>query len=149
MVAAVAGAPPAAAASASASAGGDTNSLSSSSDGEDDGQQQSNEEKLEELFRQGVNPQDVLCGRDKYSHIHPGNTRYRKIIESHRAAYQSAPSRDHKTQITIRIVGTVRDYGGRFLKLEKNNTWVDVGDMYAREKVSHSFRTKKKTTKMT
>ena len=107
-------------------------------------EQQSNEEKLQELARQGVNPQDVLCGRDKYSHIHPGNTRYRKIIESHRAAYQSAPSRDQKTQITIRIVSMVRGYGGRFLKLEKNNVdWVDVGDMYAREKVSHALRSAK------
>jgi hypothetical protein len=102
----------------------------------------SNEEKLRELERLGVNPPDVLCGRDKFSHIHPGNSRYRIVIEGHRAAYQSAPSRDHKTQITIRIVKMVRGYGGRFLKLEGSN-WVDVGDMYAREKVSHALRSAK------
>jgi hypothetical protein len=114
----------------------------SSSDSVQSTDSQDTKEKLRELEQMGVLGPDVLCGRDKYSHIHPGNSRYRRIIEGHRAAYQSAPSRDHKTQITIRIVNMVCGYGGRFLKLE-GSSWVDVGENYAREKVSHALRSAK------
>ena len=38
----------------------------------------------------------------------------------------------------------VRDYGGRFLKQNpKTDEWEDVGDGYAREKVSHALRSAK------
>ena len=62
----------------------------------------------------------------------------------HRKEYQSATTRETKTSITIRIVNQIRDNGGRFLKQnETSGDWMDVGDAYAREKVSHALRSAK------
>lgn len=92
----------------------------------------------------GLSASDVLCGRDKISHAHIGNKRFRQIIENNREAYQTAPSRDAKTTMTCRIVAMIRDSGGRFLKHNpETNEWEDVGDGYAREKVSHALRSAK------
>lgn len=87
---------------------------------------------------------DVLCGRDKTSHAHIGNKRFRHIVMLHREEYQSAPSRELKTNITCKIVSMVKECGGRFLKQdEKTGEWTDVGEHYAREKVSHALRSAK------
>jgi hypothetical protein len=92
----------------------------------------------------GIEPADVLCGRDKLSHAHCGNKRFRHIIEMNREAYQTAPTRERKTNITGQIVSMVRECGGRFLKVDDaTGEWVDVGDTYAREKVSHALRSAK------
>ncbi|CAJ1959146.1 unnamed protein product [Cylindrotheca closterium] len=92
----------------------------------------------------GLSAADVLCGRDKISHAHIGNKRFRQIIEKNREEYQTAASRDAKTNITCRIVAMIRESGGRFLKQnETTNQWEDVGDGYAREKVSHALRSAK------
>lgn len=62
----------------------------------------------------------------------------------YRLEYQSAPSREQKTKITCKIVNMIRECGGRFLKQdESSGEWKDVGDHYAREKVSHALRSAK------
>lgn len=88
---------------------------------------------------------DIICGRDKISHSHVGNKRFRTIIEMNRERYQTAPSRDDKTRITFEIVSMIRSCqpGGRFLKIDDTAAWKDVGDEYAREKVSHALRSAK------
>jgi hypothetical protein len=92
----------------------------------------------------GVNPKDVLCGRDKISHAHVGNKHFRKIIESYREEYQNAGTRDKKTQITSKIIASVQAQGGRFLKLgDVTDIWEEVTEQYAREKVSHALRSAK------
>ena len=92
----------------------------------------------------GLSAADVLCGRDKVSHAHVGNKRFRQIIEKNREEYQTASSRDAKTSITCRIVAMIGESGGRFMKQnEKTNQWEAVGDGYAREKVSHALRSAK------
>jgi hypothetical protein len=90
---------------------------------------------------------EVTCGTDKISHAHIGNKRFRDIIEMIRERYQTAPSRDEKMRITCEIVSVVRSHrpGGRFLKINTDTKkWNDVGDEYAREKVSHALRYRKK-----
>lgn len=92
----------------------------------------------------GVNPSDVLCGRDKVSNAHIGNKNFRCIIERYREMYQSADCRDEKTNITCSVINKVRGSGGRFLKLdEATNLWEPVSEQYAREKVSHALRSAK------
>ena len=88
---------------------------------------------------------DVLCGRDKKSHHHCGNRRFRHIIEMNRLAYQQASTREQKTKLSMDIVGMIRTCGGRFLREseEKEGEWEDVGDLIAREKVSHALRSAK------
>ena len=51
---------------------------------------------------------DILCGRGK-SAAHPGNQRFRQIIQSRRDEYQRAVRRDDKTKITFEIVESLRN----------------------------------------
>jgi hypothetical protein len=95
-------------------------------------------------FPPGVTSIDVLCGRDKVSHAHIGNKHFRRIIETFREGYQKADCRDQKTNITCSVIARIHSYGGRFLKLnEDTGIWEEVGDQYAREKVSHALRSAK------
>lgn len=101
-----------------------------------------------------IHPQryDIICGKDKLSHSHIGNKRFRVIIERNRERYQNAATRDEKTGITGDIIAMIRSCrpGGRFLKLcEDTNKWYDVGDEYAREKVSHALRSAKDPSQRT
>jgi hypothetical protein len=92
----------------------------------------------------GVAPNDVLCGRDKVSHAHIGNKYFRQIIEDFRAIYQNADCRDQKTNITCSVISKIQNRSGRFLKLnEESGIWEEVGEQYAREKVSHALRSAK------
>jgi hypothetical protein len=92
----------------------------------------------------GVKAVDVLCGRDKVSHSHIGNKRFRRIIESFREQYQHAESRDQKTQISSQVIDMIHKDGGRFMKLEESTgLWEEVGSQYEREKVSHALRSAK------
>eukprot|EP00548_Thalassiothrix_antarctica_P002869 CAMPEP_0194139672 /NCGR_PEP_ID=MMETSP0152-20130528/9288_1 /TAXON_ID=1049557 /ORGANISM="Thalassiothrix antarctica, Strain L6-D1" /LENGTH=166 /DNA_ID=CAMNT_0038837601 /DNA_START=57 /DNA_END=553 /DNA_ORIENTATION=- len=73
---------------------------------------------------------DILCGRDKISHSHIGNRRFKVIIKMNREKYQTALVRDEKTRITSEIVAMIRSCqpGGRFLKLDtETNQFYDVG----------------------
>ena len=56
--------------------------------------------------------------------------------------YQSACCRDVKRTITIKIIGLIRESGGRFVKFEGGD-WIDVGKEYAHEKTSHALRSAK------
>jgi hypothetical protein len=87
---------------------------------------------------------DVLCGRDKLSHAHSGNKRFRKIIEKHREEYQTAQNRESKTSITTKIIQLIESSGGRFLKKDDDtDKWEVVTEAYAKEKVSHALRSAK------
>lgn len=91
-----------------------------------------------------LRPNDVICGRDKLTHSHTGNKKFRQIVMSFREQYQSSATRENKTNITCRIVMMIRQSGGRFLKQDElTGEWKDVADQYAREKVSHALRSAK------
>jgi hypothetical protein len=95
-------------------------------------------------FLYGLQSVDVLCGRDKVSHAHSGNKKFRQIIEKHREGYQTASCREKKTSITCQIVNMIRDCEGHFLKRDDvTGEWSDVGDDYAHEKVAHALRSAK------
>jgi hypothetical protein len=91
-----------------------------------------------------VQKYDILCGRDKITHSHVGNKRFRNIVMMHREDYQTATSREAKSKITFAVVAMIRQSGGRFLKQdEESGAWKNVGDEYARDKVSHALRSAK------
>jgi hypothetical protein len=117
---------------------------SQSSDSEEtkEGENKETNALLEELESQGVKPEDVFCGRDKYSYIHPGNRHYRMLIETHRTQYQKAATRRRKAEITMLIASTIKEHGGRFLKMEGPN-WVEIDFMCTKEKISHALRSAK------
>lgn len=95
----------------------------------------------------GLNGYDVVCGRDRLSHSHRGNKRFRQIIQTYREQYQTANRREEKTRITGEIVSIVESSGGRFLKVEESSgEWVGVDSASIHEKVSHALRSARDPT---
>lgn len=82
---------------------------------------------------------DVLCGRDKQSFGHPGNQRFREIVQQQRDVYQQARKRADKNAITKRVIGMILEKG-IFLKLVKGGGWTPLDDDEVYEKVSHALR---------
>jgi hypothetical protein len=92
-------------------------------------------------------PRDVLLGRGRLIQENMGNIRYRNLIETYRTKYNNSRKKE-KTRLTVEIIQNVHDAGGRFLKQVngdgKTTAWVEVSTEVAREKVSHSFRDKRR-----
>lgn len=89
-------------------------------------------------------PMDVICGRGK-NIAHPGNRRFHLLVSSKKQAYQHAKRREEKTNITTEILQQLRSgpEASRFLIRDlKSEEWVEVDETYAREKISHSLRSK-------
>ncbi len=89
---------------------------------------------------------DVMLGRGRGTNHHPGNKRFRAIVEEQKDQYNKA-SRIEKPVIALAVVHQVRALlpSGRFLKLDKSTgKWFDVGDKKAREKTSQALREPKK-----
>lgn len=87
-------------------------------------------------------PTDVLMGREWGAQLHPGNMRFRSTIAEHSETYEEARKRD-KTNIAEQIVRDVKASGGRFLKFG-GEVYGLVDDTIAREKVSSTFRGRRK-----
>ena len=101
------------------------------------------------------NAMDVLFGRGRLIQEHPGNIRYRHLIETNRDEYEKA-SKLRKTELAKTIVSIIKYgneenkatksfEGGRFLKLDGAG-WVEVDDQVARDKIGHSFRNRRAST---
>ena len=76
---------------------------------------------------------------------HTGNIRYYHIIATHQEQYDDARSHDERSIIAAAIVLSIKESGGRFLKLDgTNNSWLVVDDDTARVKVTNSFRTRRR-----
>ena len=88
-------------------------------------------------------PYDVLVGRGRFIQDHSGNLRYRNYIEDYMERYEQAKKRIEKTDLTSEIVRLVKESSGRFLR-QDGCGWVEVDDDAARDKVSHSFRNRRK-----
>ena len=103
---------------------------------------------------------DILLGRGRPQQEYPGNLKLASIVESRREEYSTA-SKQGKTRKATEVVSMIKAYGGRFLKKadhgpsstmqhqqdqaggSQTGYWVEVLDTrVAREKVSHSFRSK-------
>jgi len=87
---------------------------------------------------------DVLFGRGGGTNHHPGNKRYRQMVEDRKLDYVNSKRLD-KPLVALEIIKVWRAQAppGRFLKLdEKTGMWNDVGDKKAREKTSQALREK-------
>jgi hypothetical protein len=74
----------------------------------------------------------VICGRGKTSYDHTGNHRLRVLAGMFVENYSLTGCNKHKSAMT-------RERGGSFCKYEQG-AWFEVGDHFAREKVSAMFR---------
>jgi hypothetical protein len=78
---------------------------------------------------------------------HPGNKRYRKMVEDRKVHYIHSKRLD-KPLVALEIIREWRsqDPPGRFLRADdKTGLWTDVGDKKAREKTSQALREKAPT----
>eukprot|EP00523_Entomoneis_sp_CCMP467_P019426 CAMPEP_0168817640 /NCGR_PEP_ID=MMETSP0726-20121227/7341_1 /TAXON_ID=265536 /ORGANISM="Amphiprora sp., Strain CCMP467" /LENGTH=503 /DNA_ID=CAMNT_0008869933 /DNA_START=279 /DNA_END=1787 /DNA_ORIENTATION=+ len=85
---------------------------------------------------------DVLFGKSKQYRQHPGTMRCQLLVEMHWEEYDRK-GKAERGLIAEKIVNTVHESGGRFLKWDGNCTtggWKEVDDKAAREKVTHCFR---------
>ena len=91
------------------------------------------------------NHNDVLSGRGGAVNRHPGNVRYRSLVDAIKAEYLSPTTRKlEKGYIATSIVNTVRrfDPPGRFLKEEPvgSGIWYEIGDKVAIRKTGQALR---------
>mmetsp|Transcript_20676 Transcript_20676/g.50794 ORF Transcript_20676/g.50794 Transcript_20676/m.50794 type:complete len:456 (+) Transcript_20676:138-1505(+) len=85
---------------------------------------------------------DVLFGRGCNTREHTGNLRATHLVDMWQEKYDEA-ERFEKTSISEKLVGIIKDSGGKFLKWEESG-WVEVEDDAARDKISHWFRLSRK-----
>jgi hypothetical protein len=94
-------------------------------------------------LRVGFQPCDysVVCGRGKDSFNHAGNRRFRILAGMFIDTYSKANSKAAKSAIVSEMIAVIRQAGGYFCKYERDtDTWFQVGDHCAREKVSALLR---------
>eukprot|EP00977_Amphora_coffeiformis_P005946 scaffold1267_cov171-Amphora_coffeaeformis.AAC.22 len=87
---------------------------------------------------------DVLCGKGRSSICHPGNQRFRELIEANRGEYARA-TRKQKAYLANSIVDLIRSAQppGRFLLRDvETGRWYDIGRNRSFEKTSQSLREK-------
>ena len=92
-------------------------------------------------------PNDCLFGRGGGTNRHPGNKRYRKMVEDKKDKYLKTKFLD-KSLVAMEIINEWRalDPPGRFLKQnDATKHWDDVGDKKASEKTSQALREKTRT----
>ena len=93
----------------------------------------------------GATDLDVLSGRGAMTNAHPGNIRYRKLIEDYKPEHAALTSKQKKCAFTVRVMEEIKGYGGRFLtKACENGPWVLLDSVKkpnaARKKISQSLR---------
>jgi hypothetical protein len=88
---------------------------------------------------------DVILGRGRGVQNHMGNVRLREVIDADLEVYDNARS-SQKTEIAELVVHHIRGLSGRFLKVGDSG-WEEVEDSIAREKISHTFRDRRRTMK--
>ena len=89
---------------------------------------------------------DIMFGKGAKYNKHPGNIKYREVVESMKPLYRDqGTSKKGKKAVTLKCLKKIHDYGGRFLELVSVNpeTWVVVPDNKAREKISQRIRENK------
>ena len=87
---------------------------------------------------------DVICGRSSaLTMMHPGNLRFRRIIDLYRASYhQSSRNRRMKSYIVDKILDRIKSRG-RFVRNRRGHRkahWVLATDAMAAEKVIKALR---------
>mmetsp|Transcript_15355 Transcript_15355/g.21391 ORF Transcript_15355/g.21391 Transcript_15355/m.21391 type:complete len:207 (+) Transcript_15355:127-747(+) len=93
--------------------------------------------------------EDVLLGKGKRAINHAGNVKLKYIINMNKDGYQML-NKQEKTRLCRKIVGSIRNNGGRFLILNsESGLYEEAADFLAHEKVSHHLRAKNKKPRRT
>jgi hypothetical protein len=87
--------------------------------------------------------EDVICSWARQNHSHPGNEKFRVMINEYAPTYLNVSTKYQKSEVIAKIVAEVRSKspGGGFVKKDfYSNRWFEVGDEKARDKVGHAIR---------
>jgi hypothetical protein len=88
-----------------------------------------------------IREDDVLCGRGGRSNNHPGNKRYRQVVNDFRIMYQNTEAKTVKTDLSRAIVEHCCFYGARFLKTDNaSGRYFVLTKAEARKKTSQALR---------
>jgi len=95
--------------------------------------------------QEGVEPRDndVLCGRGGNINTHPGNSRFRDLVEQRKISYIDAQFKRDKRRISQSILDDIKGLtpAGRFLtRHEKDGPWREIDEDKARDKTSQALR---------
>jgi hypothetical protein len=85
---------------------------------------------------------DVILGRGKPAHDHPGNLRLHDLVDECLPRYNNS-TKQGKTEISMEVVRMTKATSGRFLTQIKG-VWAETSDDDARDKVSHLFRNRRR-----
>jgi hypothetical protein len=89
----------------------------------------------------GIKEEDILCGRGGRSNNHPGNKRYRRVVNEFRILYQKSQAKTIKTDLSRTIVEHCCSYGARFLKTDGiSGRYYILTKIEARKKTSQALR---------
>ena len=85
---------------------------------------------------------DVLCGTNNYNH--PGNRRFRSIIDANLQRYVDAPARADKTKVVCAVLEEILSTAPCvFLKQDsKTKQWHELDKQACKTKVGHALRVK-------
>jgi hypothetical protein len=89
---------------------------------------------------------DVILGRGKPKHVHPGNLRLHDFVDEWLPRYNNS-NKQAKTEISMEAVRRTKAASGRFLTQIKG-FWVETSDDDARDKVSHLFRNRRRRAQL-
>jgi len=87
--------------------------------------------------------EDIICSWARQNHSHPGNEKFRIMINEYAPTYLNVSTKYQKSEVIAKIVAEVRSKspGGGFVKKDfYSNRWFEVGDEKARDKVGHAIR---------
>jgi len=104
-----------------------------------------NDNKKNVIYIDKLRDIDVLCGRGGAAYSHPGNKRFREVINDMKLTYMHTDKKLKKTNVSFNIVDYVCNYGGRFVKKEVGtDKYFLLLKSEARKKTSQALREQKK-----
>lgn len=85
---------------------------------------------------------EMLLGKEKAIFNHPGNKRFRAIINHNVDRFTSTSTKSEKTRLVRKIYCDMKQGGYRFLKRadKLSSVWNDIKEADAHEKISHALR---------
>jgi len=96
------------------------------------------------ISEEEITDKDVICERGGKSNRHAGTKRYRGMIEKFKPQYQSLTSKTAKTNLSRKIISTIQENGGRFLKKDEiSQKYFVLSSVETTKKVSQALREKK------
>jgi hypothetical protein len=84
---------------------------------------------------------DIVCERGKAFAQHPGNKKFSEAIRSNLQRYVEAHKRVDKSLIVAYVTSSLRQGGGRFIKLDnKSKRYYEISQDQAHGKTGHAIR---------